>query len=746
MEIIHKWPWHRCWIERYMLLYFKHCTSLLPRTRMVGIHIVAICSTKVLYVMSFAIYHASVRCMHLRWTGFSIAYLVQTITLTVQLQCCQALQDGACYFKPSWVSHSPESIIICQCKQFIRIVLCTTHHPTWGFTYKFAALRGFPAWAQTLTSLIPCPPRSARRLSPNPVQWVTLNQRLLLPLKLHWHAITLQQVVVTWSSQAIYYGMTDYSLLLDSGPTTRQGACTNCRSPKTHCKFTAGVTACHKCTDSGRAKHCIVQESRTRSTCGNSVPLPDPPNLQHKPAQASCRRRNSHAIQPTTTTTVTNSRKSKGPEPGPKPPQAKRQCQSISRDHVADTRTSTGILLAGNLDPITELDEPSYDFTALSYYNPPLDTANLSDVSHLRDPHEFVSVITATTDGADYDYGMEIDEYETKSQEDFNLDVSGTSDEESGSGSGSESDEEDKMQLLQRHPNSKPTVVSRAPAKQKQAVRFESNNKGKASTKPVSSYNPVKLSKSFPPSSIYIMLILFFVSAFMIQGAVHCSDGSNAPFQISSTITLEDLCGIVAEKIRRYPGHIRLQYWLDSNKVKTGSISIQSDDELNIFKVKMRSLIVPKCLPSEKPSTRPMKNVLVYFEDAGGEDSSSGCPSAGEGNKVVCSSWLSHVHLPVSYSFQGGKGSGPSKRKPSSTSGGELLDNDEQEKTVGALQERWRCDTHSRGTESSVYCYSPSGSTICYPLTHSNIAFWAMEIVSDFHFPNPLLMVLHKIR
>ncbi|KIN97849.1 hypothetical protein M404DRAFT_10681 [Pisolithus tinctorius Marx 270] len=300
------------------------------------------------------------------------------------------------------------------------------------------------------------------------------------------------------------------------------------------------------------------------------------------------------------------------------------------QDPIANTQTS--VLQADSLDPIAEDDEP-YDFTALSSY-PQLDTANLSNASHLGNAQEFVSIITGT-DGRDYNYDMEIDEYDMKSQEDFNLDILGTSDDESNLDSGS--DEELETQILQQRPNLK-QVVPHIPAKQKQVAGFKFADNGKASTKPIGSYNPEE-----------------------------------------------------QKKIRRYLGQIKLQYQLDSDKVKAGSISIQTDDKLDIFKARMRSLIVPKCLPSGKPSTHPMKTILIYFEDAGGEDSHL---SAGDGNKV------------------GSKGSGPSSKWNLSSTRGELIDNEEQEKIVAALQE----------------CWSPGEKTVCYPLTHSNIAFWALQI------------------
>ena len=48
---------------------------------------------------------------------------------------------------------------------------------------------------------------------------------------------------------------------------------------------------------------------------------------------------------------------------------------------------------------------------------------------------------------------------------------------------------------------------------------------------------------------------------------------------------------------------------------------------------------------------------------------------------------------------------------------------------VSKLQSKWRCVKHSK--DHDVYCYSTDGN-ICLTLTHGNLTFWALEIVSNF--------------
>ena len=127
---------------------------------------------------------------------------------------------------------------------------------------------------------------------------------------------------------------------------------------------------------------------------------------------------------------------------------------------------------------------------------------------------------------------------------------------------------------------------------------------------------------------------MFFISlAFDIQCAVHRSDGANAPFVIPSTVTLDEIRSSVAEKLNRYHGRISLQYRLDSDKLKAGATSIHTDDELALFKTRMRGLIVPLLLANGKPSNRAPKSVHVIFEDTGADDDHSV-------DKVVSLSWL----------------------------------------------------------------------------------------------------------
>ena len=122
----------------------------------------------------------------------------------------------------------------------------------------------------------------------------------------------------------------------------------------------------------------------------------------------------------------------------------------------------------------------------------------------------------------------------------------------------------------------------------------------------------------------------------MIQCAVR-RDSTNSPFTIPFEISLRDLRTTVAEKLNLFLDRVTLQYRLDSDKQKDGATSIQTIDELDLFKARLRALIVPQRLTNGKPSTRPIKKVTVYFEAVGVDGQGNGnAGSSGDGCAAVC--------------------------------------------------------------------------------------------------------------
>lgn len=312
------------------------------------------------------------------------------------------------------------------------------------------------------------------------------------------------------------------------------------------------------------------------------------------------------------------------------------------------------------LEPIPEFDYEVYDD---NYAVTDLPSGNLQDAMQ----------ILTTIGGGNSDV---MTHNVAEGGEEFDLDNVASSDNDLSS-------EDSGLDLTQYHPRAAKSMVH-APIKGQVSKRF----KEKAMGSTCSDYDPLKCS-------------------FVIQGAVRQSDGSNSPLQIPSGITLDGLRIAVAEKLGRFPGLVKLRYRLDSDKAKAGTISIQNDDELAMFKDRMRSLIVPPRLANGKPSNRPLKNVLIYFEDADVED-----PALNNSHKMGATS----------------RAVAPGKQKPSVQASGQLEGGVRHKELIAELQEQWRCDIHSKGPESPTYCYTGNGG-ICYALTHGNLSLWALEIM-----------------
>lgn len=237
-----------------------------------------------------------------------------------------------------------------------------------------------------------------------------------------------------------------------------------------------------------------------------------------------------------------------------------------------------------------------------------------------------------TTGGEEEDSEIEFtgdvgaETYESEHTEDFDMDVGESSDGEK-SQPGSEGDEVavEMERAIQRrpratNPNRQPPVP-RTTAKGKKKAVIEPTRKKTSSTSSANAndYNPEHCGKWCFIASNYMALtimLLFIPTDFTIRCTVRRRDDTNAPFEIQSTITYDDLRTAIGEKIEQYPGLVRPQYRLDSDKAKQGLISIQSDNELEMFIRRLRPLIVPARLANGKPSARPPKDPLVCFEDA----------------------------------------------------------------------------------------------------------------------------------
>lgn len=153
-------------------------------------------------------------------------------------------------------------------------------------------------------------------------------------------------------------------------------------------------------------------------------------------------------------------------------------------------------------------------------------------------------------------------------------------------------------------------------------------------------------------------------------------------------------------------------------------ISVQNDEELNIFKDHLQLLIVPQRLPNGKMSACQLKPVSIYFEDAGTEEGGN------KGVRSLLSLWPKTQLMELVKQNAMLPGGMQGKLKTAAQSGTRLDDKDIKVH-IAKLQERWICSTHTKSPEIPVYCYLASDN-VCYPLTFSNLHIWALEMVSPF--------------
>ncbi|KAI9455279.1 hypothetical protein HD554DRAFT_2042829 [Boletus coccyginus] len=122
---------------------------------------------------------------------------------------------------------------------------------------------------------------------------------------------------------------------------------------------------------------------------------------------------------------------------------------------------------------------------------------------------------------------------------------------------------------------------------------------------------PVKLLKRKPVLKLPTSAYDHDTCIFDIEYAICQQDGTNSSFWISSFTLLNSLCNLIAEKLEWFPGHVHLRYHLDSDKVKASTISIQTEDELKIFKNHMQNLLVPSLFASGKKLSHIMKKICM---------------------------------------------------------------------------------------------------------------------------------------
>lgn len=271
-------------------------------------------------------------------------------------------------------------------------------------------------------------------------------------------------------------------------------------------------------------------------------------------------------------------------EPGQSHQVKRRRQSSKSQEHrpESDAQTSLPLLpapqAADSHSAILEDEDYEYRNDDPSIQDSPYSSDTATDVR----VREFLRALVDCHSDVDTDQS----ESSGSDQEDHDLDDGG----DSFSDSDSDASEDDIAQLLQK---------SRAKGKQAQVSRKRSTGNSKLGDSEF--YDPETRCKTPHSRRKHTALTLFFsCRPAFIQRAVR-RDGTDLLFQIRSNISLDSLRSTVAEKLNMFPPHVILRYRFDSRGEAT---SIQTDNELDIFKSTWRALVLQQYLG--KPSTRQL--------------------------------------------------------------------------------------------------------------------------------------------
>ncbi|KAF8137587.1 hypothetical protein EV363DRAFT_1446409 [Boletus edulis] len=477
----------------------------------------------------------------------------------------------------------------------------------------------------------------------------------------------------------------------------RLGACTKCKVAKSRCELDDGASACTRCVKMGLPDACIRQESSTRSATGTSCrPLADP---SANPSAPPSRGKRATSAVPTSQKPL--SRKRSRSDADIRVAQAPTQswASSTSQEPMPVARTSGGSALYS----IAEVNDSDVPVDAQD-----LDLDASPDTSTFANSQEgargFLGVLSNITVLSDPEGGS----LESEESEDYGQEleaVSSTTNADLSSGESSGTDDAFLQSALPPPP----------------AVKKKNNKVKSTSTKRLdgTSIQARAAQSTYDPQTC----------SFDIQCVVRRPNGTNSPFAIPSRITYDKLRIKVSEKLKCFPGTLRLLYRLDPNNTKHAAMSIQSEEELALFITRMRPMLVPQRLANGKPSTRPLKNVLVYFEDGGSDDESADPPNA--------------------RSSKSGKANRTGTKAP--TSGANVAEKGKtpHEENVEQLQKRYLCKIHTKPGDDAtpVYCY-PGPNETCLVLTISQISFWGREIINGVGTieNKPPTLYLHAMR
>ena len=350
------------------------------------------------------------------------------------------------------------------------------------------------------------------------------------------------------------------------GAKKKSSACLRCKTRKIKCVQNGSASACLACTAGGLQAECMAaskpssQGSAQRTTQARSHPPATTTSTVGSTKVSTCQQQTSAAVEGSDRTAVQGGRmnriasKKRGysdSEPDNSQSITGHQHIRARRDKFTSVRTSssgqtsslTTQTVSATLDAIDESDEDRFENDSKS------ESSEVSMDVH----HDQKDRITTSL-------------------------VHGGADAFSNDSDSSENDDSSDMEIVS---NPVPKQQQKCQTKLKKPAQRKSQPSNKRRVKPTdddeldtdsSQYDPVTCGASM----LYYRVLTFLTCllVFKIPSLAKSTDGSNSPFVIESSITLEELRNTIAERLGRHPNVIQLRYKLANDKVKAPVTSI----------------------------------------------------------------------------------------------------------------------------------------------------------------------------
>jgi hypothetical protein len=203
--------------------------------------------------------------------------------------------------------------------------------------------------------------------------------------------------------------------------------------------------------------------------------------------------------------------------------------------------------------------------------------------------------------------------------------------------------------------------------------------------------------------------------------------GARKNLTLPSSTPWADLQNKVAQIFNIYPGSLQLQYRFSNEKPNSLPFDLNSHDAYVMMCDQLRPFVVPKILANGKPSKAIRKLIMVqlFNKDAEG-DGVSGGKGAKVRRSLSVQQQATYLYLLTQKSAKSPAMDAPMTKQD------EIFQ--KKKVVIEQLTEHWSCKIHSLPDKPAL-CWTPIEQRPhgnCYPITQSNVNFWASCVVSYF--------------